>query len=374
MKDLTNNFYKICRLLTIVALVTFTNVACNGTDKNSGQQGKINSATVTAIYETKEVPQGKHDDAADDPAIWVNRKTPGNSLVIGTDKLGGLASYNLKGEELFYYPVGKMNNCDIRYDFPLNGGLVDILAASNRTSHSISLFKITADGRLDSLHRRIITSEMDDDVYGICLYKSAETGKYFVFLNSKAGEVEQWELFEKDDGIDARLVRSFEVGTQTEGMVADDAAAILYLGHEVAGIWKFDAEPNGKNEGEFVDDSSEKNPAITYDVEGLTIYDSGNGEGYLVASSQGNNSYAVFERQGNNRYLGSFQITDGKTDGVEDTDGIDVTSVPLGPDFPKGLFVVQDGINYDGPVRKSQNFKLVSWEEIENQLLKNTGN
>ncbi|MFW6371928.1 MAG: phytase, partial [Bacteroidota bacterium] len=311
---------------------------------------------------------------ADDPAIWVNRQAPENSLVFGTDKLGGLASYNLKGEELFYYPVGKMNNCDIRYDFLLNGGLVDILAASNRTSHSISLYKITADGRLDSLHKRIITSEMDDEVYGICLYKSAVTGKCFVFLNSKAGEVEQWELFEQDGGIDARLVRSFEVNTQTEGMVADDEAGILYLGHEVAGIWKFDAEPDGENEGEFVDDSSEDNPAITYDIEGLAIYDSGSREGYLVASSQGNNSFALFERQGNNSYLGSFKIIDGKTDGVEDTDGIDITGVPLGPDFPKGLLVVQDGINYDGQERKSQNFKLVSWEAIESGLLQNADN
>ncbi len=215
---------------------------------------------------------------------------------------------------------------------------------------------------------------MDDEVYGICLYKSAVTGECYVFLNSKAGEVEQWELFEEDGGIDARLVRSFEVGTQTEGMVADDEKGVVFLGHEVAGIWKFDAEPGGNSKGVFIENSSQENPAITYDIEGLAIYDSGNGEGFLVASSQGNNSFALFERQGNNEYLGSFRIAEGKTDGVDDTDGVDVTSVPLGKDFPRGLLVVQDGINCDGSTKKSQNFKLVSWEENEKALLKDISN
>jgi len=42
---------------------------------------------------------------------------------------------------------------------------------------------------------------------------------------------------------------------------------------------------------------------------------------------------------------------------VSDTDGIDVTATPLGPRFPRGLFVAQDGRN-DGA---NQNFKLVPW-------------
>jgi 3-phytase len=215
---------------------------------------------------------------------------------------------------------------------------------------------------------------MEDEVYGICLYKSTATGKFYVFLNSKAGEVEQWELYEKEGGVDALLMRSFDVGTQTEGMVADDEHGVMYLGHEVGGIWKFDAGPEGKNEGKFIENSSEENAAIQYDIEGLAIYNSGNGGGYLIASSQGNNSFAVFERQGNNRYIGSFRIADGKTDGVEDTDGIDVTNIPLNSDFPHGLLVVQDGYNFDGSTKKSQNFKLVSWKEIDKELLTNQPN
>jgi 3-phytase len=206
---------------------------------------------------------------------------------------------------------------------------------------------------------------MQDEVYGLCMYKSRVTGKCYVFMNSKAGEVEQWELFENAGNVDAKLVRSFNLGTQTEGMVADDQFATVYIGEEVAGIMKFDAEPDGSNEGKMIANSSEENQNIKYDIEGLTIYDTGQGNGYLIASSQGNYSFAIFERQGENNYLGSFRIVDGEIDGVEETDGIDVTNVSLGEMFRDGIFVVQDGYNYEGKKLHSQNFKLVSWKPIK---------
>lgn len=351
-------------LVPIVVAALFLN-ACNGPNRKARKAGEHITNTVQAVVETDPVPQPKNEDAADDPAIWIHQENPEKSIIIGTDKKGGLATYNLRGDQLNYYFTGKMNNCDVRYGFPINGHSVDILAASNRTSHSLSIFKIRENGFLDSLHIRIIKSEMTDEVYGLCMYKSPKTGKFYVFMNSKAGEVEQYELISTHKRVDAKLVRSFSVGTQTEGMVADDETGILYLGHEEAGIWKFDAEPEGSSQDEFIENSSAKNANIAYDIEGLAIYDSGNGNGYLIASSQGNYSYAVFERQNDNKYLGSFRITDGEIDGVEETDGLEVTSVSLGKNFPSGMLVVQDGFNYDGNKKKSQNFKLISWKEVE---------
>ena len=183
-------------------------------------------------------------------------------------------------------------------------------------------------------------------------------------MNSKSGEVEQWELFPNEHRADAKLIRSFKMNTQTEGMTADDETATLYIGEELAGIWKFEAEPDGSNEGAFIENSSEENPNIKYDIEGLALYKKNNDEGYLVASSQGNYSYAVFQLEGSHKYLGSFRIADGVVDGAEETDGIEITSVSI-PGYPKGLLVVQDGFNYDGREKKSQNFKLISWKEVE---------
>ena len=118
-------------------------------------------------------------------------------------------------------------------------------------------------------------------------------------------------------------------------------------------------------DGTIIANSSEENPNFKYDIEGLAIYATDSVNGYLIASSQGNYSYAVFERQGDNRYIGSFRIVGGQIDGVEETDGIDVSNVPLGADYPAGIFVVQDGYNYENEKLVSQNYKYISWEKIE---------
>ncbi|GAB4496582.1 MAG: hypothetical protein OHK0019_28600 [Saprospiraceae bacterium] len=52
-------------------------------------------------------------------------------------------------------------------------------------------------------------------------------------------------------------------------------------------------------------------------------------------------------------------------DGVEETDGIDAVGTPLGTKYPKGLFVAQDGFDYNGGQLQRQNFKLISWEKLE---------
>lgn len=361
MNQITNRIFFLAIMVAVVISCEF-----NRPSEGSLKAGLHIKNTVEAEIETTPTPQTKRDDSADDPAIWINYENPERSVVFGTDKKGGLASYDLNGKELHYFPVGKMNNCDLRYNFPLGKDTIDILAATNRSTHSISIYKISEGGVLDSIHSRTIVSEMQDDVYGMCMYLSAVDSSYYVFINSKAGEVEQWKLLAIGNKIDAKLVRNFHAATQTEGMVADDGSGILYLGEEVAGIHKFDAEPDGPITGGLIALSSEKNPNIKYDIEGLTIYPTDSLNGYLIASSQGNYSYAVFERQGNNKYLGSFRIVDGTIDGVEETDGIDVTNFPLGNRFPKGMFVVQDGYNYEGKKLLSQNYKYISWEEIKN--------
>ena len=57
---------------------------------------------------------------------------------------------------------------------------------------------------------------------------------------------------------------------------------------------------------------------------------------------------------------------------MQESDGADVINVPLGPNFPSGLFVTQDGSNepantVDGE-NVNSNFKLVPWENIANAL------
>jgi 3-phytase len=193
------------------------------------------------------------------------------------------------------------------------------------------------------------------------MYRSSKSGKFYYFGTSKQGVVEQYELFDTGKGaVNATKVRQINVGTQLEGCVADDELGYLYVGEEEVGIWKYNAEPEANLERVKVDGVGSGN--LVADVEGLTIAYGTDGKGYLIASSQGNSTFAVYRREGNNAYVKSFRIVAGdKIDRVTETDGIHVTTANLGPLFPKGVFIAQDGADDTG----KQNFKLVPWQLIE---------
>jgi 3-phytase len=314
---------------------------------------------VGATVETEAV--GHSGDAADDPAVWVHPDDPAQSVVVATDKQGGLLVYDLTGKELQYLPVGDMNNVDIRPaadGFTVGGRPVVLVVAGNRTTNTLDVFELDPDTRtLRGIGAAPIAPGLE--VYGSCLYRS--TSGVYAFVNSKEGEVEQWKL--ADDGAGAvggQLVRTFRVGSQTEGCVADDELGQLYLGEETKGIWKFGAEPDDGDTGILIAEVSSSGPLVGQ-VEGLALTYGPKGTGYLLASSQGNSSYAVFRREGGHSYVGTFRITDqGGVDAADETDGIDVSTADLGPSFPSGVFVAQDGKNDDG----AQNFKLVPLQDV----------
>jgi 3-phytase len=312
--------------------------------------------TVMATVETDPVPNG--GDAADDPAIWVNPNDPAQSVIIGTDKRGGLAVYELSGKQIQYLPDGQMDNVDLRDGFKLDGQTVAIVTASNRKDNSIAIYKINPQSRtLENVAARKIKHGLT--VYGMCMYRSAKTGKIYYFGTSKSGEVEQWELFESNGKVDAKKARNFKLGSVVEGCVADDELGHFYVAEEAVGIWKFGAEPETGSDHTQVAKVGDGH--LFADVEGLAIAYGKDGVGYLIASSQGNHSYVVYRRESNNEFVKKFRVGAGEgVDGCEETDGIDVTTANLGPAFPHGVFVVQDGFNDKG----NQNFKLVPLQSI----------
>jgi 3-phytase len=330
-------------------------------------QAKIPNA-VTPDVETRAIKAENLDDAADDPAIWVNPENPSASLIYGSNKKGGLAVYNLSGEEVAYYPIGNINNVDILYDYPMGDSTITLLGCSNRSIQSIDLFRVNpGDGALQNLaaDTLAVDSSKIDDIYGFAFGRHPETNKSYAIINGKNGRMQQFEIVPAPKGkLDLKMVREVTFDSQTEGMVVDNEQGILYVGEEGRGIWKLLLAPEAGAEKTFVAGSDDANPHIRYDIEGLTLFKA-EGKNYLLASSQGNFSYAVFEGSGDNAYLTSFKITDtGAIDGVEETDGLDVVSDSLSPAFPKGLLVVQDGFNYEGESLRSQNFKLVSWGKV----------
>jgi 3-phytase len=338
-------------------------------------QSKI-SLSVTPDAETRPIRTGSvDDDAADDMAVWVNKKDPGKSVIIGTNKKGGIAAYTLTGEEVVNYTTGRINNIDVMHDLPTSSGAMDIMGCTNRTDQSIDLYRIHQDSFAltdVAAHALAIDTQKVKDIYGLCFYNGA---KPYLFINGKNGAVQQFEIIVTlDQKVDVKLVRDIAFGSQTEGMVVDEQRHVLYVGEEDKGIWRLSAKADGGDTKTLIPMSNEENPNIAFDIEGLAIYKDGTG-GFLLASSQGNFSYAVFDRGNSNEYITSFKIIgDQNLDGVEETDGIEAISLPLGSLFPKGVFIAQDGFNHDGDTLRTQNFKIVSWNKIAASVLNPAGN
>ena len=315
-----------------------------------------------ARLETTPVPHGH--DAADDPAIWVHPSVPGSSLILGTDKQGALNVYNLDGSVRQTVGEGTQpNNVDVLYGFQWGARLVDLAVATTRGARARGLKIWAIDpqaGQLtDVTAGEVIGLFGGGEPYGCCTYRSRRTGGSFVFVTAKNGQVEQYALHAAAEGkVGARKVRAFRVGSMIEAGVADDEQGVVYFGEESRGIWKFPAEPDAAPLGVLVARVGEN--GLRADVEGLALYCATEGRGYLIASSQGNNTFKVYERGGTNRFVLTIDPRAGAFGDVQDTDGIAVTSCPTSRDFPRGLFVAQDGDN--SPAR--QNFKLFAWEDI----------
>ncbi|MDY0065361.1 MAG: phytase [Steroidobacteraceae bacterium] len=339
-------------------LVCFALLACDSRLARSPTPAVMPSVETAAVR--------SRGDAADDPAIWIHPGDPSRSLIIGTNKKRGLEVYDLSGQRVQELPDGRMNNVDLRYGFHLGGRNVAIAVATNRTDKTLSIYAIDADGRLTEAADGPIPTGFAHP-YGLCMYRSASSGEYFVFASSDDGAFHQWRLIERNGKVGAELVREFLVGSQAEGCAADDETGRLYVAEEDVGLWRYSAEPDADAQRYSIDDVRHGN--LTDDVEGVAIYYGPNGSGYIVVSSQGSDDYALYRREGENEFLGMFHIAANFAagiDGASETDGLDVTSASLGPTFPRGVLVVQDGRNID-PV-EPQNFKLVPWERITEAL------
>ena len=368
-----------------------TVIRCALTDLLASEPGPqpADTRTVAAVAET--APVADACDAADDPAIWVNEANPEASLVVATNKVRGFVVYGLDGAIVSTSDVGRVNNVDLRDGIEVGGQPTIVVAATNRTTETIDVLALDPDtGGLAPLLDTPIRPDFDAEPYGLCLYRPAASGELYVFANDLDGAVEQWRLdaAASGSGLTGTRVRSWAVGSQTEGCVADDANGWLFIGEEEVGVWRYGAGPIASTtERLAVDRVGVGEPGgghLSASIEGLSIYappDGGPDDGYLVASSQGNNTYVVYDRAPPHAYRGTFRVggspgasgggtlVGGAVDGAEDTDGLQVVSAPLGPRYPLGLLVVQDGINRAPDASEAnQNFKLVSWGDVLDAL------
>lgn len=294
-----------------------------------------------------------------DIAIWIHPTDVRQSVVIGTDRSAGLLLYGLDGQQLSSAFPGHMNSVDLRYNFRLDGGAISLIGATNQFDNTLALYTIDPILRtlqpVPTLPPTLLTGT---NVLGLSMYRSNANGSYYAFVTDTDGGIQQWGLAEDGGRVMGNVVRTLTLNSQAEGIVADDAYGALYVAEDLAGIWKYGAEPDGGFARVLVD--SVDGGHLVARVKGLSIYRARNGAGYLLASSQGSATIAVYGREPPNRFLVAFQVDGGTNGRPISANGLDVTNFGLGLDggFAEGLFVVQDS-----PVGFT-NFKLVSWGAI----------
>lgn len=381
--------------------------------------------TIKASYETTPIPAGT--ESTDDIAIWLHPTTPEDSRIVGVNKNeqsagghAGLGLYTIEGKELHYLHYKRLNNVDLKYNFPMGTKKVDLIGASNRDDKSLTFFEIVKD-KLKVLANLKFKNKWGEPLtegpYGFCLSHVKGSDKFYAFTPMKSGLLYQHEVLYQEGKLQLKEVRVLETndfldrwqdqelvdliisdvlyeydlpkiplmkklqdGTdlrfQLEGCVADDELGKIYLGMENFGVWKFNIDPEKELEKELVvqvkkskaaPDASKfpvGRPRITNDIEGLTLFYGPEGRGALVVSVQGLSEYALFDRQ-SSKYLGSFKISFDAKDPVTETDGLDLLSFPLGSKFPAGMMVVHDhhNTNKKGQILKA-NYKIISFDKI----------
>jgi 3-phytase len=298
-------------------------------------------------------------DAADDPAIWARadgksftfagKDVPG--IILGTDKKAGLYAFSLDGDSLQFLPEGLLNNVDLR-----TTGEGFVAGASDRGRMGVALYRFEGSGELAPAG--FIKSDVVEP-YGFCMGNLG--GQLIAVLVAKDGGVRIYGLVEQGGNYSGTELRRFAIPTQSEGCVVDDATGTLYVGEEMAGVWRIPLDPA---QGERTLIAKVGDGRLIADVEGMTILRDG-GTSYLIVSSQGDSAFAIWQlAAAGPAYIGRFRVgAAGGVDAVSGTDGLDAWSGSIGR-FPNGLVVTQDDQNEGG----AQNFKLVDWAAIRTAI------
>jgi 3-phytase len=313
----------------------------------------------------------------DDPAIWINRRDPARSLVFGTMKVaapdGALAIFGLDGKlhQLLKGP-NRPNNVDVEYGLRLGGASTDIVVLTERLGRRLRVYGIAEDGSsvrdISAGLMPILEGAPGDQgaPMGIGLYRRPADGAVFAIVAPKAGPTDNylWQYRLQDDGsgrVSATFVRRFGrfsgVG-EIEAVAVDDELGFVYYADEDRGIHKWFADPD--RQGADRELAVFGTTGFEQDREGIGIYATTLGRGYIVVVDQlpAESVFHVYKREGepgrpHDHSAELFRFTGG----ADSTDGLDVTSAPLGPDFPDGLMVAMNSA--------SRNFLLFRWRDIE---------
>ncbi len=299
----------------------------------------------------------------DDPAIWINKKNPGESLIIGTDKNqdGALYAFNLNGEVVTVCEgIHRPNNVDIAYGFPYKGQKIDIAVATERMEQRIRVFKLPELEIIDEGDLVVFDGDTERAPMGIAIYKRPKDNAFFVFVGGKSGPREgyigQYRLKTNGDGkLSMSLARQFGTYSgvkEIESIAVDSELGYVYYSDEKVGVRKYHADPDMPNANKEL--AIFATQGFTSDHEGISIYKRNSKKGYILVSDQQANQFWVFPREGTKKNPHNHPPLKIITVDAVASDGSDVTSCTL-PGFPSGLFVAMS---------KGKTFHYYNWIDM----------
>ncbi|MBC8140694.1 MAG: phytase, partial [Armatimonadetes bacterium] len=307
----------------------------------SAQTPDTPTRTVKPVRATASVSQDP-----DDPAIWVNLRSPAQSVIIGTNKIeasegGALYVFGLDGKTRQIVPnLDRPNNVDVEYGMRLGAKKVDIAVCTERLQHRLRIFAISSTGKLSDLAPQglpVFAGQTGDasEPMGIALYKRPTDNEVFAIVGRKGGERKNYLHVYRlhDDGAGkpkATLVKAFGAYSgkkEVESVCVDDALGYIYYSDETVGVRKYPANPDSPYFGQELATFG-REPGRVADHEGLAVYTRPDGTGYIVSTDQipvkdGGTRYYLYKREGEpgdrHNHAEAVLIVSG---GADETDGV----------------------------------------------------
>lgn len=303
---------------------------------------------------------------SDDPAIWVNSKDPAASLIIGTDKEvnGGLYVFDLHGKVVKTVPeLGRPNNVDIAYGFKLNDELVDIVITTERSNNQLRIFSVPDMEPIDNGGLEVFEGVDERGPMGIALYSTSD-GVLYAIVGRTDGPLEGylWQYRIEDAGNgNIKLVKVREFGKysgvkEIEAIAVDNELGFVYYADEAFGVRKYYANPAMGNEELALFGTDD----FGRDIEGISIYKTDDKTGYILISDQQVGTFNIYPREGTLEDQNRHQLIKSVELMTLESDGSEVSSTNLGPEFPKGIFVAMS---------TDKTFHIYDWRDIASQDL-----
>ncbi len=330
---------------------------CSACQQPAKAPGALEPAVITE--------QVTHD--TDDPAIWINPADTLQSLIIGTDKdsNGALYAFDLNGKIVRKTErLQRPNNVDIACGLLLGGQRVDVAVVTERETNMLRVFKLPGLEPVDNGGIPVFEGETERAPMGIALYTRPADTAIFAIAGRKNGPVNNylWQYRLHDNGqgqVTGTLVRKFGQYSgkkEIEAIAVDHALGYVYCSDETVGVRKYNANPDDTAAPELALFGT---TGFASDHEGISIYPLTDSTGYILVSNQQANTFMVYRREGAAGNPHQHTLVAEVPVSTIESDGSEVTAVPLGSRFPKGMLVAMS----NGKV-----FHYYSWSDIEAKI------